>query len=510
MTGSGVTDAVGGRAVGQPGFVTTGQYIAWHARDAPEAIAIVEGEERVTYRDLAADLGCCVAAVCRLGVAPGMLVGLQVQSARYFHLLLILACEIAGATTTSVTPEEVARREHLIQHCDMIVADSASDGAAKVVTLSAADVPRIVTARGRDEAAIALARAIAPGQIARIVRTSGTTGRPKAMPIMHATLQLRVTRMTGLLDASIRRRPRFLCLYGLAAGLIHVRVLSVLRCGGCVLFAGGEHVRELLAAGAFNYAAFALGDVEKTIADSDLAGDGAAAKLARQIDVFGATLPAALRRRIEQRLNATVLNKYSMNETNVVAIMGDGDAGWLCDGVDVRIVDPAGRVLPTGEAGLIRVRSETTVRGYFNDKAATDAAFIDGWFQTSDMGVVPAPRRLVVLGRADDMLNVGGLKIAPGPIEGRLRLLPDVLDAVVMSVENANKVGMLLAAVELGDSPLREGLAQHIGAELARHVSRFHIMPMRCFPRTITGKVRRYAIATEFQQRPAHQGIAVV
>jgi hypothetical protein len=67
------------------------------------------------------------------------LVGLQVESARYFHLLLTLAREIAGATRISVTPEEVSRHENLIQHCDLIVADTAIVGVAKVATLSAVD-----------------------------------------------------------------------------------------------------------------------------------------------------------------------------------------------------------------------------------------------------------------------------------------------------------------------------------------------------------------------------------
>jgi acyl-CoA synthetase (AMP-forming)/AMP-acid ligase II len=101
------------------------------------------------------------------------------------------------------------------------------------------------------------------------------------------------------------------------------------------------------------------------------------------IEVFGAVLVPRLRRQIAQRLNAQVISKYSSNETNAIAIFDEDNLGTLCEGVDVHIVDAAGRNLPFGESGTIRVQSETMVHGYFNEPAMTAAALF-GWAGAAD------------------------------------------------------------------------------------------------------------------------------
>jgi acyl-coenzyme A synthetase/AMP-(fatty) acid ligase len=350
-----------------------------------------------------------------------------------------------------------------------------------------------------------LERPAAAEQIARVVRTSGTTGRPKAMPMTRATQQLRIARTMERVAADILPNPRFLCLYNLSVGPICARVLGILQYGGTVLFAAGDQADALLAEGRANYAVFAVGDIARLVESAERPPYPSAPR----IEVFGAAVSPALRHRVRERLNARVSNKYSSNETNPVAIMGDDNVGTLCQGVEVRIVDEDGREVAAGESGIIRVRSETMVHGYFDDPALTAASFIDGWFQTGDVGLIPAPGRLLILGRADGMLNIGGVKVPPAPIEAEIRRIDGVRDAVVMSIRSRNEIGVLLAAIETAVIPPPLDTMQSAGEILAHHVGAFTIMPVPALPRTSSGKVRRDEIEAIFRRAPARDLIVV-
>ena len=485
----------GTEAAGDARLASTTRYVAWYARHTPNAAASVEHGVTVSYRHLAADLIGCVRAFEASGVRPGMLVGIE-TSLRYQQLLLLLACEATGAAATALTADP---DDTMLRHCDIVFSGGAVPGAIGIPSVWSAD--RTLSEAGPR----LLERPIAAGQIARIARTSGTTGRPKAMPMTRATQQLRIVRTMERVAADISPNPRFLCLYSLAVGSICVRVLGVLQHGGTVLFAAGDQADALLAAARANYAVFAVGDIARLVENSKLPPYD----IAPRIEVFGAAVSPALRRRLRERLSARVSNKYSSNETNPVAIMGDDNVGTLCQGVEVRIVDEEGREVAAGDSGIIRVRSETMVHGYFDDPALTAASFIDGWFHTGDVGLMPAPGRLLVLGRADGMLNIGGVKVPPAPIEAELNQIEGIRDAVVMSIPDRHCVGVLLAAIETGAVPPPLDAMQSAGEILARHVGGFTIMPLRSLPRTRSGKIQRQEIEAMFRRAPPGELIVV-
>jgi acyl-coenzyme A synthetase/AMP-(fatty) acid ligase len=206
-----------------------------------------------------------------------------------------------------------------------------------------------------------------------------------------------------------------------------------------------------------------------------------------------------LRQQVRERLNANMLNQYASNEIYSIAQMDDDNVGTLYSGVEVRILDDNNKAVPPGQLGRIRVRSETMVHEYFRDPTLTEACFIDGWFQTTDIGHMPAADKLIVAGRADDILNVGGIKVPPAPIEERIRLIEGVNDAAVLSVENDNGVGMLLVAIETAD-PASFNQDEQISAIIMPYKRPFDLMAMPAFPRTDTAKVKRHEIAAEYQR----------
>ncbi len=364
----------------RPDLSSTARCIAWHARVTPEATAIVDLGVHLTYRALAADLVRCVRALEALAVRPGMLVGIQTPD-RYLQLLLSLACEVTGAAVTALTQTDLSGGDDMIRYCDLVLAEQVPVAAQPPATviLSSDWLAGLPVSPVHEQHSVLLDREIAPGQVMRIVRTSGTTGRPKAMPMTNATQQLRVIRTIGRVAQDMLPNPRFLCLYNLTIGPIYARALGVLQHGGTILLTAEEFVLGLIASGVANYAALAVGDIERMIqrAEPPAAGHGL------HIEVFGAVLVPRLRRQIAQRLNAQVISKYSSNETNAIAIFDEDNLGTLCEGVDVHIVDAAGRNLPFGESGTIRVQSEAMVHGYFNEPAMTAAALF-GWAGAAD------------------------------------------------------------------------------------------------------------------------------
>lgn len=215
-----------------------------------------------------------------------------------------------------------------------------------------------------------------------------------------------------------------------------------------------------------------------------------------------------MRQLVRDRLSDRLTINYSSNEISSIAAMDDENVGTLCPGVEVRIVDGNGLDKPAGEAGRIAVKGDTMVRGYFNDPALTASAFVDGWFQSGDIGSLPAPGRLLVLGRDDDMLNIGGVKVARLPLEARIKLSCGVEDAAVLCVANRNGVGMLVVAIETTRDRLPVGLMEQVGSILSKYVGTFEVMPLRWFPRSPSGKVRRPEIEAAFRQRQARLGAA--
>ncbi len=471
-------------------FASTAPWIAWHALHRPHALAIVEDALRVDYETMAADLVRCVLAIERMRVTPAMLVGVALRPDRYLHLLLLLACEVVGASSVSLTEQDLSDGDPILRRCGMLLVGDVQGTNRHVIPAGwLDDLRRQALPPGAMQV---LERPVVPEQTARIVRTSGTTGRPKAMAISHALQQRLVLRHMERLAAAAPAVS--LCLYNLAVRSVHVRVLGFLQHGGTLIFGRESYVGQLFAAGIVDHMALTLGDAERIVRHAERPPAGHR----MHIELIGARVTPDLLALIRERLGAKVSTRYSSNETSMISATDDENVGTLCPGVEVRIVDDAGNDLPPEQTGLIRVRTDSMVAGYLDDPAATAAAFIDGWYDTRDAGYIPEPGKLVVLGRADDMLNLGGVKLAPGPMEDSIKRLAGVTDAALLTVVSPNGIDALLVAVEVADQGPPAGLSADLQALLSTFVHDFSVMTLRRFPRTLTGKVQRGEIRNAF------------
>lgn len=487
----------------RPEHASTAWSIARCARDAGGRTAIVEDGVRFSYATMARDLCRCVAGLEALGIAPDMLAGIELRPQRYLNLLLLLACEVIGATTVSLRRADLQDDDDpVLPDCDILLMRDAAPAPRRAVLQAIPDDWLAQLANGAPDGAdlARLMRAAPPDQIVSVVRTSGTTGRPKA-------LELTLSLWQRLIDLHMQRllrdtgpNPVSLCVYNLGVRAFNMRVSGILQHGGTVIFAPEQHACPLLASGTVNHALFTVGDLERLIPQATPPPPDHVLR----IETVGAGVSRRLRALIEQNLHARISATYSSNETGIIADNDADDVGTLCEGAAVRIVDDAGNDRPPGVAGLIRAKSSTMVHGYRNAPALTAAAFIDGWYVTNDIGYLTDAGRLVVLGRADDMLNIGGVKLSPRPIEEALRELPGIADAALISVPTDNAVGMLVAAVQIDADTLPGDLASRVDAVLSRATRHYRIMPLRWFPRTVTGKVRRDELKAAFLRGRDH------
>jgi acyl-CoA synthetase (AMP-forming)/AMP-acid ligase II len=343
--------------------------------------------------------------------------------------------------------------------------------------------------------------AIGPRDVALLAYTSGTTGRPKGVPLTH-----------GQLTASIRSamaawRWSADDVLAHALPLYHQHGLSGLHAaliaGGTVhirsRFSPADLVRTILAT-----KATVLFGVP-TIYQALLSGDVDAAPLRRlRLAVCGsAPLNPALADLLADALGRVPLIRYGTTETglDVSHAVDDrrGDTvGVPLPGVLARIVDNDGDAEP-GADGEIQLRGPQVFSGYWHDPAATRAAFTeDGWFRTGDIGAVdPATGHLRIKGRTKEMIITGGLNVYPREVEIVLEEHPSVAEAAVAGVPHERWGEQVTAWVVLryGHGFDEAALIAHARERLAAYKCPKQVFQREALPRNHVGKIVRSALS---------------
>jgi acyl-CoA synthetase (AMP-forming)/AMP-acid ligase II len=211
----------------------------------------------------------------------------------------------------------------------------------------------------------------------------------------------------------------------------------------------------------------------------------------------GARCPATLRRRLLERVCDAVSITYSMQECGSIARIVERSVTDVTDtvglphaGVELEIVDERGRRVPHGESGEIRVRVPGMASGYVDDPSATAAHFRDGWFQPGDLVSFTPAGALIVHGRADDVMNLNGIKIAPAEIERALERHPAVKSVVAFPMPSGVHGEIPVAVIELVDgAQADEGELQRFGRDVLGVRAPRRVMVVAAMPTTPQGKV---------------------
>ncbi|WP_280257335.1 long-chain-fatty-acid--CoA ligase [Nocardia wallacei] len=434
-----------------------------------DATALVCGDDRVSYRTLWARASRFAARLRARGLGRGDRVALLLTNTAAFPVAYfgILA---AGATVVPVNillrPGEIA---YLLRDCaaaalvtEAALRSCAEDaaGAAGVAILEVAAMPE------NDDPAGATTdyERTAGDDVAVVLYTSGTTGRPKGVLLTHANL---VTNITVTMLSPFDFGPSDVLLGALP---LHHTFGQI--CGMCVCFRAGAtlvlmsrfdagHALELLAA---ERCTVFMGVPTMYFALLDAAAAGVESVLDRAY-CGGAALSPHTLRRFRSVFGCEIYEGYGLTETSPVVAYNDrgapvkpGTVGRAIWGVRVEIarsdLDDRIELLPDGEVGEIVVRGHNIMAGYLNRPDATAEVLVDGWFRSGDLGRKDEDGYLVVVDRKKDMILRGGYNVYPRELEDVLIDHPRIAQVAVIGVPD-ERLGQEVCAVVIA----RDGAA---------------------------------------------------
>jgi acyl-CoA synthetase (AMP-forming)/AMP-acid ligase II len=339
--------------------------------------------------------------------------------------------------------------------------------------------------------------------LAFVIHTSGTTGRPKGAMLSHQNLVVNTTNWIHELGATrddvwLSGLPLF-HIGGLNGVLpfLYLGTTSVLT--PSTGFDAGASI-GLMAEHGVTMCFFVPTQWDEICAHPRV-GDHEAARL--RVAMWGASdaTEGTLRRLAATFPSVSVVNAFGQTEmsSNTTFLKGEdsvrrmGSIGRPAINVEVRVVDEQGEDVAPGEVGEIVYRGPTVMQGYLGDPAATAEAFAGGWFHSGDLVRRDADGFLYVVGRAKDMIISGGENVYPAEVERVLAEHPGVGEVAVVGIPHPRWVETPLAVVVRvpGGAVTEDELIEHCRTRLAGYKKPSAVVFADVLPRNATGKVLR-------------------
>jgi malonyl-CoA/methylmalonyl-CoA synthetase len=480
-------------------------------RFADRVLVEEEGGRQWTYREIEAMAGRLASRLRELGVSPGERVLVQTDKL-VETLILYVAVLRTGAIhlplNTDYTEAElayfVADAEPVLAVCreasvPLFERIGASNGRhARIATLELlfADLPAQAAQPARRE----------PDDVAAILYTSGTTGKPKGAMLTQANL---VSNGETLVELW-RFTPKDRLIHALPIFHVHGLFVAV----HCALFSGATMVFMTKFDSTAVIRAMADATVlmgvptfyTRLLADPAFTREAAAGM---RLFVSGsAPLSADVHRAFEARTGHRVLERYGMTETGMLTSNpydGErraGSVGPPLPGVELRIAEfESGRVLPQGEVGIVEVRGPNVFKGYWRNPEKTEAEFRpNGWFITGDMGRIEPDGYVTLVGREKDLIISGGLNVYPAEVEALLDDRADVAEAAVIGVPHPDLGEAVVAVVQPVGAFNPEAVRAELRQELAGFKVPKQIVALGQLPRNTMGKIQKKLLRESYAE----------
>lgn len=490
--------------------------------DAAPAIVVTEGGpviSRATLRLLAQRLAADLAG---LGVGKGSTVAFALaNTVEYVVTFFAAAC--LGAVAAPLNPAyKAAEFEFYL-----------SDTSAKVLLLPREGSPEALKAAAtlkvaafsifldgslikiNPMGAFAPKSSAAPVQgpesedVALFLHTSGTTSKPKGVPLLHRNLLTTVRNIVGTYELNQADRTYLVMPLFHVHGLMSA-LLSPLASGGVVVMpAGGKFSaqvfwKDVKEHGVTWYTAVpTIHQILLSRASESKDHEGVQLRFIRSCS---ASLAAPVLERLEETFKAPVLEAYAMTEaahqmtSNPLPKYGPRKPGSVGRGtnVEITILGDDGKELAVGQVGEVCIRGRNVTPGYHNNPKANEDAFAFGWFHTGDQGMLDAEGYLTLTGRLKELINRGGEKVSPLEVDAALLASPAVAEAVAFGVPDAKYGEEVNAAVVLKSKATEAEILA-----IARQRLGDFKMPKKLFitdslPKTATGKIQRRFVAEHF------------
>jgi len=499
----------------------------------PELDGLVDGDVRLTFPELAARIEESSRAFMAAGLEPGDRVGVWAPNIAEWVLVALgalgaggvlvpLNTRFKGAEATFVLGRSGARFLGTVNgflgnnYVAMLREAGRLPPTLEQIVVLRGDAPEGTTSfmdflARADEVSVEAARAraddINPDDVADIIFTSGTTGKPKGAMTTHAQTLRTFDEWSS--TVGLTRGDRYLVVnpffhtFGYKAGIVACFIQGativpepVFDVPAVLAHVASERISVLPGPPTLYLSILDHPDRDRfDLSSLRLAVTGAAA------------VPVEMIRRMREELTFdTIVTAYGLTEsTGTVSICRPDDdpetishtSGRAMNGVEVKIVDDAGNEVPRGEPGEIVCRGFNVMVGYFEDDAATrEAIDADGWLHTGDIGVMDARGYLQITDRKKDMFIVGGFNVYPAEVENAILEHPDVAQVAVVSAPDARmgEVGVAFVVARAGSSIDPEELCAWCAPRMANYKVPRRAMIVDALPVNASGKVLKFEL----------------
>ncbi len=468
--------------------------------------ALVEDGRTLSYGEFHAVMTAFAAFFRSAGLLPGdrlMIVGENSAA----QVAAVMAASMLNAWAVIVnarlSPGEIAAIE---THCDpriVLFTSSVSDDARKhgearqAVSHSVSGITFDCTAANA-EAATEPAFDDGGEQVAVLIYTTGTTGSPKGVMLTHRNLGFasatsRASRHTGHEDDIYAALPM-----SHVFGMTSV-VLAALGAGATVRVVSrfdARHLVQALAEGITFFQGVPAMYI-RLLALHD-AGVPIVAPRLRFIHCGGAPLDPALKARVEAMLRLPINNGYGLTEASPSVSMvpynqrcEDMTVGYVIPGVEARLVDEDGKIVPDGEVGELQIRGPNVMKGYYKAPEQTaEVLSADGWLSTGDLVRQAPDGACYVMGRLKDLIIRSGFNVYPSEVEATLNAHASVVQSCVVgrAVDGDEQV---IAFIET--DPQIPFDAEALSAFASKHLAPYKrpqiIVPVAQLPAAQSGKI---------------------
>jgi acyl-CoA synthetase (AMP-forming)/AMP-acid ligase II len=379
----------------------------------------------------------------------------------------------------------------------VIVLHPTPEAGAGSFVLDAASLPPLGEGR---------ARAVRSDDVALVLHTSGTTSRPKIVPLSQRNVcasaeNIRASLALSEADRGLNVMPLF-HIHGLIAA-----VLAPLSAGGSVFCTPGFNALKFFSW--MEAAAPSWYTAVPTMHQAILTRARHNAQVIKDhplrfIRSSSSSLPPQVLLELEATFGAPVVEAYGMTEAahqmacNPLppGVRKPGTVG-LAAGPEVAIMDEAGTLLPLSAVGEIVIRGDNVTSAYENNPKANSEAFTAGWFRTGDQGVIDEDGFITITGRLKEIISRGGEKISPREVDEILMDHPAVQQVVTFGIPH-EKWGEEVGAVVVlrdGATATERDLRDFVGARAAEFKVPRKILFMDEIPKGATGKLQRIGLA---------------
>ncbi|WP_394137920.1 long-chain-fatty-acid--CoA ligase [Cytobacillus oceanisediminis] len=484
------------------------------ASNFPESIAYIYRDKSVTYKELSQQVNQFSAGLAAQGIGKGDGVALILENSSefliaYYGILRLGAFVVpinplftqgeinyildnsqAKAVITHVSVEpKLSELKKQLEYLKLVVYTEAEDqGSTWEHLMKTSTSINVYGSPYIDEEDLAV-----------ILYTSGTTGKPKGVMLTHRNLVSNADSILKLLE--LDEKDRVVAVLP----MFHVFCMTVclnapIACGATVLIQPkfSPHdvistIRERKAtvfAGVPTMYSF-IYQLPEAIAED--------CQSIRMCISGGASIPVELLHKFENKFNVSILEGYGLSETAPLVAINPlkgtrkpGSIGLNIPAVQSKVVDEFGKELPKGEVGELVVQGPNVMKGYLGMPEATSAAFKDGWFYTGDLASMDEEGYIYIVDRKKDMIIVGGYNVYPREVEEVLYQHPAVVEAAVIGVPDGEYGESVKAYVVVKDEQITmNNIIQFCKDKLVKYKLPKQVEFFKELPKNSTGKILR-------------------